>query len=49
METNNWLYILICIGCWIGMVIWLGWFATIMINIIGGAIGTLYLKLTGRI
>ena len=47
--SNSWIYILVGIGIWTGMVLWLGWFSTIMINIIGGAIGTLYLKLTGRI
>ena len=43
--SNSWIYILVGIGIWTGMVLCLGWFSTIMINIIVGAIGTLYLKL----
>jgi len=48
IMSNSWIYILVCIGMWIGMVLWLGWFSTIMINIIGGAILGLYMKLTGK-
>ena len=46
---NSWIYILVVIGIWFGLVLWLGWFSTIMISIIGGAIFGLYMKLTGRI
>ena len=47
--SNIWIYLLVGIGIWICMGLWIGWFATIMINIIGGSIYALYLKLTGRI
>ena len=45
---NSWIYILVVVGMWIGLVLWLGWFSTIMINIIGGAILGLYMKLSGK-
>ncbi len=49
IMNNVWIYLLLGIGFWIGMGFVIGFFSTIMISIIGGAIAGLYLKLTGRI
>ena len=49
IMNNAWIYSLVGIGVWIGLGFWIGFFPTIMISIIGGAIFGLYMKLTGRI